>query len=394
MTAPLSGLRVVELSSFVASPLGGMTLAQLGADVIRVDPVGGGADRRRWPLAPNGESLYWAGLNQGKRSVTVDLRSPDGVALVADLVEAGGIVLTNARPRPGLTADDLARRRPDLIHVRLTGRRDGSTAVDYTVNATSGFATVTGPATQAGPVNHVLPAWDIATGLYLAVGILAAERRRAATGEGTRLTVALEDVALATAGNLGYLAEAQLRADGRGRIGNQVYGDFGRDFATGDGAWVMVLVLTARHWRDLVAVTGTGEVVAALERSLGVDFTVACDRFRHCGLLGGLFEPWFAARKAEEVEAALAPTSVLWSRYRDFADLVREETAHPLMDTVDQPAIGSYLAPGSPLVFDAEQTPAVPAPRLGAHTDEVLTDLLSCPPGRIADLRARGVIGA
>jgi 2-methylfumaryl-CoA isomerase len=278
--------------------------------------------------------------------------------------------------------------------VRLTGRRDGSTAVDYTVNATSGFAAVTGPATQAGPVNHVLPAWDIATGLYLAVGILAAERRRNATGEGTRLTVALEDVALATAGNLGYLAEAQLRADARGRIGNQVYGDFGRDFATEDGAHVMVLVLTARHWRDLVAATGTGEVVAALERSLGVDFTVACARFRHRGLLGGLFEPWFAAREADAVEAALAPTSVLWSRYRDFADLVLQEAAHPLMDTVTQPAIGSYLAPGSPLVFDAEQTPAVPAPRLGAHTDEVLTDLLSCPPGRIADLRARGVIGA
>src|SRR5215475_11313905 len=98
--APLAGLRVIEVSSFVAAPLGGMTLAQLGAEVIRIDPPGGAPDTTRWPLSPDGKSLYWAGLNKGKRSVTLDLRSAAGQAAVADLIANsgpdGGILLTNA----------------------------------------------------------------------------------------------------------------------------------------------------------------------------------------------------------------------------------------------------------------------------------------------------------
>lgn len=272
--APLAGITVIELSSFVASPLGGMTLAQMGADVIRIDPVGGGPDRYRWPLAPTGESLYWAGLNQGKRSVTVDMRSAEGAQLVADLIYAtgdgGGIVLTNARPRPGLSYQELSARRSDIIHMQLLGMRDGGTGVDYTVNASTGFGFVTGPADHAGPINHVLPAWDVVTGLYLATSILAADRRRTRTGAGQNMSISLEDVALATAGSLGYLAEAQLCGTTRPRIGNQVCGDLGRDFATADGERVMVLVLTARHWNDLVSVTGMGPAIAELEKVLVV----------------------------------------------------------------------------------------------------------------------------
>lgn len=398
---PLAGMRVVEISSFVASPLGGMTLARLGADVIRVDPLGGAADRNRWPATPDGASLYWAGLNQGKRSVTVDLRSAQGRELVADLVatsgEHGGIVLTNARPRPGLGYEDLQARRGDLIHVQLHGRRDGGTAVDYTVNAGTGFAYLTGPSGYSGPVNHVLPAWDIATGLYLAVGLLAAERRRSRTGEGTRLTVSLHDVALATAGDLGYLAEAQLSEQPRQRMGNDVYGDFGRDFATRDGARVMVLVLTERHWADLLRLTGTASLVGRLETELGVDFTRGADRFRHRELLAGLLIPWFATRTREEVEAGLDGTSVLWSRYRSLAELARDEDGtlreHPLIGKLTQPGVGTYLAPGMPIVFDGRQKPAVPAPRLGEHTTEVLTEVLGLTSQRVADLRGRGVVG-
>src|SRR5215831_12240521 len=98
--APLAGMRVVEVSSFVAAPLGGLTLAQLGAEVIRVDPAGGGPDITRWPLAPSGASLYWTGLNKGKRSVTVSFRDPAGQQAIRDLVTGsgsdGGILLTNA----------------------------------------------------------------------------------------------------------------------------------------------------------------------------------------------------------------------------------------------------------------------------------------------------------
>ncbi|HEY9524042.1 MAG TPA: CoA transferase [Thermopolyspora sp.] len=394
---PLTGLRVIELSSFVASPLGGMTLAQLGADVIRVDQIGGGPDARRWPLAPSGQSLYWAGLNKGKRSVTVDLRSPEGRELVAALIAArDGIVLTNAKPRKGLTYEELRERRADLIHVQLTGHHDGSTAVDYTVNAELGFPMVTGPEDHDGPVNHVMPAWDIACGLYLAVGLLAAERHRTRTGQGRRLQVALRDVALATAGNLGYLAEAQL-GPARRRIGNYLFGDFGRDFATADGRRVMVVTLTTRHWRDLVEATGLGEVVAALERALGADFERDADRYTYREALGGLLAPWFARHTVTEIERRLKGGSTLHSRYRDLAELAENDAAllreSPIMAELAQPGIGRHLAPGSPLVFDGLRPPPRPAPELGRHTDEVLGELPSLSAADLAGLRRRGVIG-
>lgn len=136
---PLRGLRVVELSSYVATPLCGMTLAQLGADVIRVEPVGGAVDRTRWPLAASGTSLYWSGLNKGKRAIEVDLSREEGRRLVADLVVRAGIVVSNADRFRELSYAALRARRPDVIHVLLTGRRDGEAAVDYTVQAATGF---------------------------------------------------------------------------------------------------------------------------------------------------------------------------------------------------------------------------------------------------------------
>ncbi|TDC80929.1 CoA transferase [Actinomadura sp. 7K507] len=388
---PLAGMRVVELSSFVAVPLGGMTLAQLGADVIRVDQIGGGPDIDRWPLAPSGRSLYWAGLNKGKRSLTADLRSPEGRGLVADLVAESGIVLTNAPPRDGLTYEALRDRRPDLIHVQLQGRRDGGNAVDYTVNAGMGFPSVTGPSDQTAPVNHALPAWDIACGLYLTIGLLAAERHRLRTGEGQSLHVALEDVALATAGNLGYLAEAQLGGV-RPRLGNNLFGDFGRDFATADGR-VMVVTLTPRHWRDLVQATGLGEVTAALERALDADFRQAGDRYTYREALAGVLAPWFASRTCEQAEDALKGTSVLCSRYRDFTELAAGLDTEPLMAELDQPGVGAHLAPGSPLRLGGTSPPPTLAPALGQHTDEILQTVLSLSPHEADALRTRRVAG-
>lgn len=373
----LDGLRVVEVSSFVAAPLAGMTLAQLGAEVIRVDPAGGGPDIGRWPVATSGTSLYWTGLNKGKRSVTADFGSAEDRRRIIELItEEGagrGILLTNAGGRPFLDDAALRARRPDLIHLRITGRGDGSPAVDYTVNAATGFPLVTGPQGHGGPVNHVLPAWDIACGLYAALGIAAAERRRSRTGEGCLLSVALADVALAMAGNLGFLAEAQAGVD-RGRVGNHVYGSFGRDFTCLDGGRVMVVALTARHWRDLVAVTGTAAPVRALEEGLVADFTREGDRYTYREALAALFARWFAGRTLEEAAAALAGTSVLWERYRAFTDLVTDPAvqANPMMATIDQPGVGPYLTAGSPLSVDGRMAPAVPAPPLGAHTGEVL----------------------
>src|SRR5215469_7574865 len=184
MNGILSGLRVVEGSAFVAAPLGGMTLAQNGADVIRFDQIGGGLDHGRWPLAADGQSLFWAGLNKGKRSIQLDLRSEAGRELASELVASVGILLTNFPARGWLSYEGLRERREDLIMAALTGNPDGTSEVDYTVNPATGFPWATGPRNLAEPLNSVLPAWDIAMGTLAAFGILAAERHRRFTGEG------------------------------------------------------------------------------------------------------------------------------------------------------------------------------------------------------------------
>jgi 2-methylfumaryl-CoA isomerase len=377
--APLAGLRIIEVSSFVAAPLGGMTLAQLGAEVIRIDPPGGAPDTTRWPLSPGGKSLYWAGLNKGKRSVTLDLRSPAGQRTVADLVAGsgpdGGILLTNAG-YPWLSYDALRHARPDLIHLRIAGGHDGTPAVDYTVNAGTGFPLTTGNETTAGPVNHVLPAWDVACGLYAAIGILAAERHRRRTGAGRAITLPLADVALAVTGHLGFLAEGRLSA-GRPRIGNHLYGGFARDFRTSSGDSVLIVTLTARHYADLARVTGRTGALAAVEQALGADFGTDSDRYAHREVIAALLAPWFAGHTTEEVTSALRETSVLWERYRTFAELAAdpETLASPLVGLVDQPGIGQILATGTPLAQPGTPQAPVPAPVLGADTQALLAEL-------------------
>ncbi|WP_372349838.1 CoA transferase [Streptomyces sp. KL116D] len=394
-------MRIVEISSYVASPLCGMTLAQLGADVIRVEPVGGAVDRSRWPVADNGTSLYWSSLNKGKRAVEVDLSSEHGRRLVGDLIVSGGsrggIVVSNSGRLAGLNYETLRERRSDVIHVLLNGARDGGTAVDYTVQAATGFPMLTGPEGMAGAVNNPLPTWDVAAGLYLAVGLLAAERHRLLTGEGQQVRVALEDVALATAGNLGYLAEAQLSSSPRERGGNDVFGSFGRDFTTADGQRLMVVALTVRHWRELVEVAGLTEVVAALASALRVDFEEESERYRHRRLLGGLLAGWFESHSLAQAEAALRATRVLWARYRSFSDFAADRARllreNPLMSEVRQPGVGTYWAPGSPLVMGGRQSVPEPAPLVGQHTDALLRAELGLSQDDLAVLRKSGVIG-
>src|SRR3982074_3869005 len=136
MTVILAGLRVVEGSAFIAAPLGCMTLAQLGADVIRFDDIKGGLDNDRWPIAKDGRSIYRAGLNKGKRSIAVDLRSPRGRELLTALItapgEGAGIFTTNMPARGWLSYEALSKKRADLISLNIAGARDGSAHVHYT----------------------------------------------------------------------------------------------------------------------------------------------------------------------------------------------------------------------------------------------------------------------
>jgi 2-methylfumaryl-CoA isomerase len=390
----LAGVRIIEISSFVAVPLAGMTLAQLGAEVIRVDPIGGAADYHRWPLTDDGESIYWAGLNKGKRSVAADMRSPDGQDLVQRLIAGSGVLITNVAGQQWYSYDVLVRLRPDLIHVEVSGRADGGTGVDYTVNAAIGFPMVTGPAELATPVNHVLPAWDVTCGIYTALAVTTALRHRDATGQGQQISIPLENVALATTGNLGFFTEVMINGTARQRIGNSVYGQYGQDFTSCDGASFMIVALTGRHFRDLSELTGTTKAVAALAEMLGADLTDEGQRYMHRDALFGLFNEWFAQHTAQEIAEALSASSVLWDRYRSFDEAARGDrvTDNPMFTPLDQPRIGEYLAPGLPMSIDGVYPAAEVAPALGDDTAAVLGEWLGLTPDEIARLEDAGTV--
>ncbi|MBK8577766.1 MAG: 2-methylfumaryl-CoA isomerase [Accumulibacter sp.] len=402
MDGILKGLRVVEGSAFVAAPLGGMTLAQLGAEVIRFDPIGGGLDYRRWPLTRDGQhSLFWAGLNKGKRSIAVDFRKPRGQELLTQLIcapgENAGLFSTNFPARGWLSYEKLQAHRQDLIMINLTGRRDGGSEVDYTVNPQIGLPFMTGPTHSPDVVNHVFPAWDFISGQMIAVGMLAAERHRRLSGEGQLVRLALKDVALAMLGNFGMLAEVMVNDSERPRQGNYLYGAFGRDFETLDGKHLMVVGLTDMQWQCLTRATGLQEAIAALGTRLGLDLEDEGNRFRARQQIAALMEPWFHARTLAEAAEILNAHRVTWGPYRS----VREALAcdpdcsvdNPLFTLTEQPGIGSYLMPATPLEFGrSPRLPAMPAPALGEHTDQILLDILGLSAAEVGRLHDQGVV--
>ncbi len=422
--APLAGMRVVEGSAFVAAPSGGMTLAQLGAEVVRFDPIGGGIDHRRWPLTAEGRSLYWAGLNKQKKSLAVNLRDPQARELLNALIEVAGTFLTNFPARGWMAPDALMQRREDLVMVAITGNRDGTTAVDYTVNAAMGFPLVTGPAGSAGPINGVIPAWDLLCGQSAAVAILAAERRRLLTGEGSVIGLALSDVALAATAALGYVAEVQINGADRPRCGNDLYGAFGAELQTADGAHLYVVAISPKQWSSLLEATGTAQAVDSIAERRGLDFSDEGDRYRARHEIRAEMEAWAGTRSMALARQDLDAHGVCWGPYQSFAELVandpRVSSKAGLFAEVQQPGIGAYLAPGSPINFmpvattTASTTRATVgatavagelaatspsqevvdrrAPLLGEHTDEVLSDWLGLSTREIGRLHAAGVV--
>ncbi len=393
-------MRVVEVSAFVAAPLGGMTLAQLGADVIRIDTIGGGLDYRRWPVTDDNVSLFWCGLNKSKRSVALDLATPEGrelaVALICAPGDDAGMLLTNFPPRGWLDFDKLSAHRKDLIQLTIQGDRHGGSAVDYTVNSRVGLPYLTGRESDEDAVNHVLPAWDLITGQMAAVGLLAAERKRRQDGKGQHVQLALEDVALATVGNLGFIAEAQLGST-RPRQGNYLFGAFGRDFLCADGERVMVVGLTSKQWQSMCEAMDLHREMDALSKQLGIDLGQEGDRYIARREIAKAVGEWIGAHKLMDIAATFDKYGVCWGKYQTVSELVESDPAcsevNLMFTTVDQPGVGQLLSPGIPLRFSGtKRLPASPAPLLGANTEEVLVGLLGISATEFGRLHDKGIV--
>lgn len=392
----LTDLSVIEASSFVASPTAGLYLAQMGAEVIRVDQIGGGPDFRRWPVTDANDSLYWENLNRAKKSVALDLSSPQGRELLQELVRKTGQLVTNFPADGFLSHAKLSEGRADLVTVRVMGWADGSPALDYTVNNSVGYPMMTGAGPE--PVNHVLPAWDLLSGAYAAFAMLAAIQRRTVSGEGSEVRIPLSDVAIGTVANLGGIAEVLYNGDNRPRLGNAVYGLFGRDFVTSDGVRTMIVVVTPRQWANLVAALRLEGAVAAIEAERGVSFAKDDGlRFNHRDALYPLFEAAIGARTHADLAAAFDAGGIVHSAYRTMLDAANDPALvanNPVFGTAENPSGFTYPAAGSfATVPQLERQASQPAPRNGANSEEILAERLGLSSGAIAALIDAGTVG-
>lgn len=391
----LGTLTVIEASSFVASPTAGLYLAQMGAEVIRVDQIGGGPDFNRWPQTREGKSLYWENLNRAKKSVALDLGRPEGRELLQRLIRATGQCITNFPVNGFMAHDTLRNGRADLITVRVMGMASGAPALDYTVNSAVGYPDLTG--SGPGPVNHVLPAWDLLTGAYASFAMMAALHHRDRTGEGQEVRIPLSDVAIGTVANLGSLAEVLHSGSNRERLGNAVYGAFGRDFITRDGTRLMIMAITARQWSGLVKVLALEDAISEIEARRGVSF--ARDegvRFAHRDVLFPLVERAVSEWEYPALAQALDAVGGCYGPYQTMLDAAHDPIlvgGNPIFADTANPSGFGYPAAGAfATIPQLDRGAPRPAPQLGQHTDEVLATALGMADSEIGSLHDRGLI--
>ncbi len=398
----LSDLSIVEVSSFVASPTVGLYCAQMGAEVIRVDHVAGGLDYDRYLLTKEGRSLSWENLNRAKKSVALDLRTGEGRELCVELARATGQCVTNLPEQSFLSHAAMARGREDMISVRILGWHDGRQAMDFTVNAASGYPMMTGPEdwdpAEAPPVNQLMPAWDFITGAYSAFALLAALRHRDATGKGSEVRVPLGNVAIGTFANSGAMAEMLYRGANRERLGNAIWGAFGRDFRSRDGKRFMVAALTAKQWDGLVAAFGLQREITALEQELDVRFEDGDrPRFENRHRLFDLFQAAAGQRDYADLARSMSQHGCTFEHYRTPFEAATDPELvenNPLFGpSPANPSGFNYPATRSFADLPGEDMgdPA-PAPYLGQHSEEILAERLGLSSGEIARLIDAGTI--
>ena len=398
----LNDLSIIEVSSFVASPTAGLYCAQMGAEVIRVDHKAGGLDYNRYMLTAEGRSLSWENLNRAKKSVALDLQSGEGRELCVELAAKTGQLITNLPEQSFLAHAAMAARRADMVSLRIMGWHDGRQAMDFTVNAAAGYPLMTGPedwdADTAPPVNQVLPAWDFITGAYCAFAMLAALRHRDRTGAGSEVRVPLGDVAIGTMANAGLLAEVLYRGSDRERLGNAIWGAFGRDFRSRDGVRFMVAALTPKQWSGLVKAFELEAGIGALEAEVGVRFADGdTPRFKHRARLFALFQQAADGLDYAQLEARMAAEGCTFERYR-----TAYEAANDPVLVAGNPLFGASPANPSGFAYPATRSFANlpgqeagaprPAPHLGEHSEEVLADKLGLSSGAIGKLVDAGTV--
>lgn len=382
---PLQGLRVLDLTQFLSGPYGTMILADLGADVIKIEPPDGELSRTIAPHFVGGESAYYLSINRNKRSVVADLKTAEGIALVRALAAKADIVVENFRPgvlaRLGLDYAAFAQERPDLIWCSVSGFGQSGPwrdwpAYDMVVQALSGGMSMTGEP-EGLPVRAGIPLGDLSAGMYAVIGILAALHERQSSGKGRWIDIAMLDCQLSM---LSYQAAYFLHSGqvpGRQGAGHDSIPTY-RSFVAGDGASVVVTANTEKMWRSLAQMLGLPGLVQDPR------FATNTERFVHREALWPLLEQAFLARPAAEWMALLiehgVPAGVVNTLDRALLNGQAQERhmVLPLKTGAgDQRGDLGVRVAGNPVKFVGAPEPGHRfPPALGAHTDEVARDWL------------------
>ncbi len=373
----LTGTRVLAFENGLAGPLATRLLADLGADVIKIERPDGGDVTRSWDTVAAGLSSGFVWVNRGKRSVALDVKDPAHRPALERLVERSDVVLQNYTPgwadRVGLGESAVRALRPDVVYVDISGYGPdgpyaGKNAYDLVMQGEAGLIAVTGTADE--PARVGVSVCDVGAASYAAVATLAALSRRAATGEGARVSVSLFDTMVDWLGYFPHLVWHRGEGPERTGMRHPLFCPYG-PFPAGDGRLFGFAVLSAEHWRALCL-----EVLDRPELLDDVRFVTNEARVEHRALLEPVLEELFAALSAREWLGLLETARIPCGAVNDIADVVEHpQLAHNgLVVEVGSPA-GPIPVVGSPFLVDGERPPSGPVPALGEHTDEVLREI-------------------
>ncbi|MEW6034732.1 MAG: CoA transferase [Chloroflexota bacterium] len=397
MATVLEGIRVLDFSRFLTGPYATMLLADMGAEVVRVERPGGADDRGLGPFAPSGESLpYGIVVARNKKGITLDIQSEEGRELLGKLVSRSDVVVHNYTPGSPesdlLEYERLARLNPAIIVTAVTGfGQNGPYAqrvcFDAVAQGMSGAMSYTGfpgnPPTRSGPLMV-----DVSTGIYAALGTMFALYHRQKTGRGQLVDVAMLDTALSFVNAAGVAAEYKLLGWVRQQQGNQSFYCLTDAFQARDG-WVMLSIVGEGLWRRLCRVLGREEWVGD-ER-----FKDDMARYRNRHLILPVIGAWMSERTAEEVVRTLNKARVPCGRVNSIPEMMADPQmqAREMLLEVDFPGVGPVPMPG--VVPKLSGTPGGigrRAPLLGEHNEEVYCGLLGLSASQLSALRQKGVV--
>lgn len=391
---PLSGIKVLDLTRVLAGPYCSMILADMGADVVKIERPNKGDDSREYGPFVNGESAYFMSINRNKKSITLNLKSPEGREIFKKLVKHFDVVLENFRPgvmeKLGLGYDVLKKINPKIIYATCSGFGHSGPykerpAYDAIIQAMGGLMSITGfPGGKPTRVGASIA--DIATGMFCAIGVLAALIKRNATGEGEMVDVAMLDSIVALLENA--IARYEVTGEIPKPLGNRHPSIFPfESFEAKDG--------------DIMIAAGNDELWAKLCRAIGREDLAEDPRFKTNQLRGENYDDMkqildeaIKTKTVEEWVEILDEVGVPCSPINTVDKVVNhpQVLARDMIVEVSHKIAGKVKLPGCPIKFASGNPRFAPAPILGEHTEEILKELLNMKDEEIARLKESGVI--